>query len=148
MRYKLSTLFLLTLCGALATAWFVTSNSNLDKNRLANNWLGVSGTNVLLAFDTRGTFSKKEYDPSSGLTYTQYDGTYEVLNDSSITLTVNASREYSFSGGEDWSLDQEETNLEYEACFQFAINGSKLVLARTGGPWRGPHGGAFTLDGG
>ena len=132
------------LCIALAVAWY----SSADKNRLSNIWYDQTGSIVILTFDKNGAFSTKEYDPGSGLLFTQYDGTYKILNHSTVEMNVSSSRDYSWSGGEEWDLDREETGLNYDTTFQFAINGDTLVLTRTGGPMTGPFGGVFKLDGG
>ena len=148
MKYRLSTLLLLVLCAGLGTALFRAYSLGVDKARLANDWYDKTDGIILLTLDKGGLFSKKEYNRQSGLSYVIYDGTYGLLNDNSFVVTVNSLQHYSWVGQEEWKLDREEVDLDDESYFQFAINGNTLVLIKTGGLMRGPHGGVFTLDGG
>ena len=101
MRYRLSTLLLLVLCIALGVAWHLASYSNADKNHLSNIWYDQTGSVILLTFDTDGLFTNKEYAPSSELQYTQHDGKYEIQNDTTVVMTIESSRDYSWNGGDD-----------------------------------------------
>ena len=48
-------------------------------------------------------------------------------------MTIESFRDYSWNGGDDWGLDHEEAELDFDTTFKFAINGTTFVLTRTGG---------------